>query len=141
MSCVVGTGAAAAKRLKLELGGGVATVDLFDIAGAATGAWTAAIVYGGSAMTFNTGTTFTPDPFTGGGRFSFINPNGGQRCLKFDVKSRVLSPAFYLRYPVGTAAVGQRMTTAIFVDSATKLVFLILQRMGGAECFEMAVQK
>ena len=92
-------------------------------------------------MTFTTGTTVTPDPYTGGGRFAFINASGLQRCLKFDVKNRVLSPAFYLRYPSGTAAVGQRMSTAMFVDGATKLVFIILQRMGGAECFEIAVQK
>ena len=116
-------------------------MDLFDIAGCATGAWTAAVVYGGSGMTFTTGTTVTPDPYTGGGRFAFINASGLQRCLKFDVKNRVLSPAFFLRYPSGTAAVGQRMSTAMFVDGATKLVFIILQRMGGAECFEMAVQK
>lgn len=122
-------------------GGVGAVMDLFDVAGGATGLWTAAIVYGGSGMTFTTGTTFTPDPYTGNGRFAFINPNGGQRCLKFDVKNRVLSPAFYLRYPMGTAAVGQRMATAMFVDGDTKLVFILLQRMAGAEVFEMAVQK
>ena len=118
-----------------------AVVDLFDIAGGTTGAWTAAIVYGGSGTTLTTGTTVTPDPYTGGGRFSFINVSGTQRCLKFDVKNRVLSPAFYVRYPQGTAVVGQRMATAMFVDGATKVVFLILQRTAGAECFEMAVQK
>jgi len=63
------------------------------------------------------------------------------RCIKFDVKNRVLSPAFYLRYPMGAAVVGQRMATAMFVDGATKLTFLLLQRTAGAECFEMAVQK
>lgn len=122
-------------------GGAGATMDVFDIAGAATGAWTANQPYGGSGMTFTTGTCMTPDPYTGGGRFVFVNPNGQQRCLKFDVKNRVLSPAFYLRYPMGTAAVGARMSTALFVDGATKLVFIILQRMAGAECFELAVQK
>jgi hypothetical protein len=122
-------------------GSNLATLDLFDIAGAATGLWTAAIPYGGSGTLLTTGTTFTPDPFTSGGRFSFINYSGGQRSLKFDVKNRVLSPAFYLRYPMGTAAVGQRMATAMFVDGTTKLVFILLQRMGGAEVFEMAVQK
>lgn len=122
-------------------GGAGATMDVFDIAGAATGAWTANQPYGGSGMTFTTGTCMTPDPYTGGGRFTFINANGLQRCLKFDVKNRVLSPAFFLRYPPGTAAVGGRMSTAMFVDGATKLVFIILQRMGGAEVFEMAVQK
>ena len=98
-----------------------AVMDLFDIAGNTTGAWTATIVYGGSGMTFTTGTCMTPDPYTGGGRFAFINASGLQRCLKFDVKNRVLSPAFFLRYPSGTAAVGQRMATAMFVDGATKL--------------------
>src|SRR5579885_26175 len=122
-------------------GGAGAVMDLFDIAGGATGLWTANIVYGGSGMTFTTGTTATPDPYTSGGRFTFINPNGGQRCLKWDNKNRTLSPAFYLRYPVGTAAVGQRMATAMFVDGSTKLVFLLLHRMAGAEVFEMAVQK
>jgi len=122
-------------------GGAGALMDLFDISGGATGAWTANIVYGGSGMTFTTGTTVTPDPYTGGGRFAFINPNGLQRCIKFDVKNRVLSPAFYLRYPMGAAVVGQRMATALFVDGATKLTFILLQRTAGAECFEMAVQK
>jgi hypothetical protein len=123
-------------------GGNVATLDLFDIAGAATGAWTLAAPYGGSGgVLFNTGSCGTPDPYTGNGRFAFINDRGTQRCLKFDVQNRVLSPAFYLRYPMGTAVVGQRMSTAMFVDGDTKLVFLILQRMAGAECFEMAVQK
>ena len=123
-------------------GGNVATLDLFDIAGAATGAWTLAIPYGGSGgVLFTTGSCGTPDPYTGDGRFAFINDRGTQRCLKFDVKNRVLSPAYYLRYPMGTAVVGQRMSTAMFVDGDTKLVFLILQRMAGAECFEMAVQK
>lgn len=122
-------------------GGAGLTMDVFDIAGTATGAWTVNQPYGGSGMTFTTGTCMTPDPYTGGGRFAFINPNGLQRCLKFDVKNRVLSPAFFLRYPMSTAAVGGRMSTAMFVDGATKLVFIILQRMGGAEVFEMAVQK
>ena len=115
-------------------GGNVATLDLFDIAGGATGAWTAAITYGGSGMLFTTGTTMTPDPYTGGGRFAFINPNGGQRCLKWDSKNRTLSPAYYLRYPMGTAAVGQRMATAMFVDGTTKLVFLLLQRTAVRKC-------
>ena len=122
-------------------GGATATMDLFDIAGGANGLWSAAITYGGSGMTFTTGTTATPDPHTSGGRFTFINPSGGQRCLKWDSKNRVLSPAFYLRYPMGAAVVGQRMATAMFVDGATKLTFIILQRSSAAECFEMAVQK
>ena len=57
------------------------------------------------------------------------------------MKNRALSPAFYLRYPVGTAADCQRLATALFVDGATKLTFLIRQRMAGVECFELAVQK
>jgi hypothetical protein len=123
-------------------GGNVSTLDLFDIAGSATGAWTGGITYGGSGMvTFSTGTTIAPDPNTGGGRFAFINYNGGQRCLRFDVKNRVLCPAFYLRYPQGTATVGERMAMTIFVDGSTKLTFILFQRMGGAEMFAMAVQK
>jgi len=122
-------------------GGNVATCDLFDIAGGTNGAWTAAILYGGSSTLFTTGTTATPDPYTGGGQTTFLNPNGGQRYLRFDVKNRALSPAFYLRYPVGTAADCQRLATALFVDGATKLTFLIRQRMAGVECFELAVQK
>lgn len=123
-------------------GGNVATLDLFDIAGGANGLWTGGVTYGGSGgALFTTGTTITADPFTGNGRFAFINYNGGQRCLKFDVKNRVISPAYYMRYPQGTVAVGARMATAMFVDGATKLVFILLQRMGGAEVFEMVVQK
>lgn len=86
-------------------------------------------------------TTITPDPYTGNGRFAFINYKSGQHCLKFDVKNRVISPDFYLRYPQVTAAVGERMATAMLVGGTTKLVFILLQRMAGAEVFEMAVQR
>ena len=118
-----------------------AVMDLFDIAGGATGAWTAAIVYGGSGMTFTTGTTVTPDPYTGGGRFAFINASGIAAVPEVRREEPRPLPRVLPPLSVGTAAVGQRMSTAMFVDGATKLVFILLQRMGGAECFEMAVQK
>ena len=118
-----------------------AVMDLFDIAGGATGAWTAAIVYGGSGMTFTTGTTVTPDPYTGGGRFAFINASGLQRCLKFDVKNRVLSPG--VLSPLSDGHGGGR-AAHVHGDVRGRRDEARLHHPpahGGAECFEMAVQK
>ena len=43
-------------------GGNVATCDLFDIAGGTNGAWTAAILYGGSSTLFTTARQRRPTP-------------------------------------------------------------------------------
>jgi len=118
-------------------GGGSAVVDLFDIAGAATGAWTAAIAIGNSGPTFAAGTCIAQDPWTNEGRYAVINQSATQRHFRFDMQNRVLLPAYYLRFPQGTAAVGSRLAVTIFADEPTRVSFLYEIRSSGGECFEL----
>ncbi len=120
-------------------GGGAATVDLFDIAGAATGAWTSTIAVGNAGATFAAGSCIALDPWTNEGRYAVINQSGTQRHFRFDMKNRVLLPAFYLRFPQGTAAVGARMATTIFTDDPTRVSFVVQVTASGQECFELLV--
>jgi hypothetical protein len=55
------------------------------------------------------------------------------------MKNRVLLPAFYLRFPQGTAAVGARMATTIFTDDPTRVSFVVQVTASGQECFELLV--
>jgi hypothetical protein len=105
-------------------GSGTNTLDIFDIAGAATGAWTTGVVYGKQAQTFTTGTCGAYDPATREGRFMHININGTQRFAKFDLKNRVLDAGSYFRFSQSTAIVGQKLACGLFVDGNTKANFV-----------------
>lgn len=123
-------------------GGGSGAIDVLDIAGAATGAWSNAITYGGAgSTTFTTGTGAAYDGNTLGGKYIYISQNGGQRGLRFDVLNRVLEPYAFLRYTQGTAVVGERLALTTFVDGATKLSFLMQVRSSSTEFFQVALQR
>lgn len=102
-------------------GGGSAAIDVLDIAGAATGSWSNDIAYGKKAQTFTTGTSGAYDPSTLGGRFLHLNINGTQRMARFDMRNRIMDAGSYLRFPMGTAVVGNRMATAAVIDGTTKV--------------------
>lgn len=123
-------------------GGGSAAVDLFDIAGAATGVWTSGIAIGGSTnVTINTASGCAYDPNTNEGKYLYLNQSGGQRFLRFDMRNRVIEPYGFLRYSQGTAVVGEKCAYVVFVDGTTKLGFLITMRNTGAETFQLALQR
>lgn len=122
-------------------GGGSASIDVLDIAGAATGAWSNDIVYGKKAQTFTTGTSGAYDPTTLGGRFLHLNINGTQRMARLDLRNRVLDAESYLRFPQGTAAVGSKLAIGSFIDGATKLSFLYQMTQTQAQLFSLAVQR
>lgn len=122
-------------------GAATSQIDIFDIAGAATGAWTSSIIYGNSGQTFTTGTTSEYEPATLSGKYFYVNVNGTQRFARFDMLNRVLEPYAYLEYVQGTAVVGDGMTMTLFIDGAVKLAFLIFQRRTYAECFQLALQR
>ena len=121
-------------------GGNVTTLDLFDIAGAATGAWTGAVPYGGSGALFTTGSCITYDPATA---YAYLNQNGGQAFYRFDGRNRVLEQWAQLRYAQGAAVVGARMATSLFVDSsgAPKLALPLVLRSSGTELFQTIAQR
>ena len=122
-------------------GGGVSTIDVLDIAGAATGAWSANIDYGQKAQTFTTGTCGAYDAVTNGGKYLYLQINGTQRYSRFDMLNRMLEPWAYNRYPQSTATVGGKMHMAFFIDGATKLAFLYSIRQTGTEQFSVALQR
>jgi hypothetical protein len=120
-------------------GGASATVDLFDIAGATTGSWTSAIAVGNAGPTFTTGTCLAVDPWTNEGRYAIINQSTSQRHFRFDMKNRVLLPAYYLRFAQGNPLVGARLATTRFLDDPTNVTFALQVRCNGQECFELLV--
>jgi hypothetical protein len=117
------------------------TLDVFDLAGSATGAWTAAAAYGGQATTFTTGQHWAYDPVTAGGRYAYAQINGTQRFARYDALNRVLEPWCYLRYPQGTALVGNTLHLAYAIDGTTKLGFLFCVVESGANQFACALQR
>uniref|UniRef100_A0A7C5YS20 Uncharacterized protein n=1 Tax=candidate division CPR3 bacterium TaxID=2268181 RepID=A0A7C5YS20_UNCC3 len=125
-------------------GGASNTLDLLDIAGASgTGAWTAAIAYGGStaATTFTTGTGSCYDGATNTGKYGYINVNATQRFLRFDVLNRVLEPWAYLPYAQNTATIGEKIATSLFIDGTTKLAFLYAIQSTGTVFWNCAIQR
>lgn len=97
-------------------GGNSAAIDLFDIAGAATGSWSADIAYGKKGQLFTTGTSGAYDPATNQGRLMYINVNGTQRMARFDLKNRIVDANPFLDTPQGTPTVGQRLCNVVYVD-------------------------
>lgn len=117
-------------------GGASSAIDILDIAGAATGSWTADIAYGNKSQTFTTGTCGIYNPLTEGGKYYYININGGQRSARFDMLNRVLEPYGYLDYTQGTAVVGRRTALISFFDGNTTIPFFVHQRMANTEMFQ-----
>jgi hypothetical protein len=92
--------------------GTASTVDMFDIAGGTTGAWTSAVTISG-AVTLNTGSCSMYSPFCGQGKHTFINAytaSAVNQMYRFDSRTRTLSPLTATDWiQSGTAAVGGRI--------------------------------
>lgn len=113
--------------------GASATVDLLDIAGAITGAWTGGIVIDG-AISVGTGTNGCYAPYNQEGRFTYLNiyvASAANQIYRFDSKHRVLSPYTPTDFiQAGTAALGNRMAAyAAFNGSETYDVVLLLSHL------------
>jgi hypothetical protein len=108
-------------------GGGANTLDIFDIAGAATGTWTNAITYGNQNQTFTTAASAIQDPATNQGRYTYIYVGASsQRFYRFDMKNNILENSTFLRIPTGAAGnqVIKLLAQTVFVDGNTKLSFI-----------------
>jgi hypothetical protein len=122
-------------------GGNVASIDVLNIAGGATGTWEPDIWYNKRGQTFTTGTSGAYDPITFGGRFLHLNVNGTQRFVRFDVRNRVLDPGSYLPFPPGVAAVGGKCAMVWLIDGSTKLGELINVSPSQAQAFGVLVTR
>lgn len=118
------TGNARQSQIFSIRGGTVTNIDVLDIASGATGTWTSTIDYGNRGQTFTTGTCGQLDPVTMGGRYLYLNVNGTQRFVRFDMFDRVMEPWTYLRFAQGTAVVGNKIGMTTFIDGSTKLTIM-----------------
>lgn len=111
--------------------GGAVSLDLFDIAGATTGAWTGAVAYDGSVNSFGAGTTGCYAPVGEEGRFTYVNvyvASAINQIYRFDAKHRVFSPYTPTDFiQTGTAALGGRMAAYTAIDGADKYSVVLLQ--------------
>jgi hypothetical protein len=122
-------------------GGNTASIDVLNIAGAATGSWENDILYNKRGQTFTLGTSGAYDPVTMSGRFIHLCVNATQRFARFDVKNRVLDVGTYLWYPPGGAVAGCKMAVAYLIDGSTKLAEVINVSSSQVYTFGCMVQK
>lgn len=122
-------------------GGASNALDVFDLAGAATGAWTENVTYGNKSQTFTTGTSLVYDPVGNGGRYAYVSVNGTQRFARLDLKNAHLEPYAWLEYPQGTAVVGEGLAWTLFVDGTTRIPFLVHLQRTGANVFQVVAQE
>ena len=120
--------------------GSAVTLDLLDIAGGTTGAWTGAITYDGN-ISMVTGATNCYAPFGEEGRFSYINVYSSgtiNQIYRFDAKNRVLSPYVSTDFiQSGAAAQGSRMAAYCAIDGTDKYVCVLLQSHLSTICQEL----
>ena len=111
-------------------GGNTSTLDMLDIAGGTTGAWSNDVVYDGKAPLLTTGSCGKYAPCDNEGRFGYLNIYGASvlnQIYRFDVKNRVLqafTPTDWIQ--AGTAAVGDRIGTCVAIDENDKYTIVFL---------------
>lgn len=120
--------------------GGVATLDVLDIAGSITGTWTGGITYDG-AVTLGSGSGASYAPFGNEGRHTYINTyvaSQVSQIFRFDAQNRVLSPYTPTDFlQSGTAAVGNRVATYCAIDGTDKYDVILLNSHLSTVCQEL----
>jgi hypothetical protein len=121
--------------------GGAVTLDVLDIAGGTTGAWTGAIAYDGNVNSFGAGTTGAYAPFGEEGRFAYVNvyvASQLSQIYRFDVKHRVFSPYVATDFiQTGTATLGGRMAAVAAIDGTDEYGVVLLQSHLSTICQEL----
>jgi hypothetical protein len=119
-------------------------LDVFDIAGGTSGTWAtlgSASIGGTLGTNLTTGTSGVHDTAGNQGRFFYVNINGTQRFMRFDMLNRCLQPWCYLRYAQSTAVTGNKLSTKTYIDGATKITMLYAMRHSGNELFGCLLQR
>ena len=99
-------------------GGGI-VLDLLDIAGGATGLFSAAVAYNAQQTSLSTGTSGDYAPATQMGRWGYVALNALGQMFRFDVKYRSVFPWPTTPVMAGTAVVGNRLCISIYVNPTT----------------------
>lgn len=107
-----------------------AVVDTLNIAGAATGSWSSAIVIDG-AVTTTAASCGAYSPYDNEGRMFYMNiyvASAINQIYRFDVKHRVLAPFTPTDLiQAGTAAQGKRMAAYCAIDGSVNYDCILLQ--------------
>ena len=123
-------------------GGAALTLDLLDIAGGTTGAWTNGITYNGQQTAITTGNCGKYAPADNQGRYGYMILNATGNFYRFDVKNRTMEAWAQIRYAqTGTAAVGDRVAVIAFVDGATKVSVVHFLSHLAANFFDILAQR
>lgn len=117
------------RRIYSFRGGGVATLDYYDIA---ANSWTSGVVYGNSNATFTTGSSWANNK-----GIIYVQKDATGRFFKFDVAGNTLWPLSTLIYTQGAAVAGDKVFVFSYVDGATEIEFLYNFRNTGTELFRM----
>lgn len=124
-------------------GNNTSTLDLFDISATTTGTWSSTIAYIGGPLP-TSGFMGAYDPVTNAGRYLYINSGSiqlQQYNYRFDLKSRIVEPWTYLRYPGGVSLQAPTMACLFFIDGSIKLSFLYMLQHTSANMFSIACQR
>lgn len=125
--------------------GGASTLDVLDIAGGTTGAWTSGVTYDG-AQVVTTGSAGAYSPYGNEGRFFYLNiyASGAlNQIFRFDTKHRVMSPFTPTdSIQLGTAVAGNRMAAYCALDTdkdgiSTNYDVVLLQNNLSTLCQEL----
>ena len=124
--------------------GTTANLDVLDIAGGTTGAWTGALVYDGSPGALpSTGSCGCYSPFENEGRMFYLNlytASAVNQMYRFDVQNRVLSPFTPTDFlQSGAAALGKRMAAYAAIDGNDTYDVVLLQSHLSTVAQEMVV--
>ena len=124
-------------------GGATVTLDLLDIAGGTTGAWSGAVTYDGNTTAIGVGSTGCYAPFENEGRMFYVNAyvaSAANQFFRFDVQNRVLSPYTNTDFiQSGTAALGGRMAAYCAIDGTDNYDVVLLQSHLSTVCQELVV--
>lgn len=121
--------------------GTTSIIDVLDITAATAGTWSNNITYGGSNITFISGSSSAYLGGTQSGKYCYIQPGINQNLLRFDCVNRMLEPYSQLRYTEGAAVIGTKMATTVYIDGSTKLGFVFKLRSTGTEWFENLITR
>ena len=117
-------------------------LDVLDIAGGVTGAWTGAIVYDG-AVNLTIGTCGGYAPFDNEGRMQYMNlyvASSVNQMHRFDVQNRVMSPFTPTDFlQAGTAAGAKRIACYAAIDGTDTYDVILMQSHLSTVAQEMVV--
>lgn len=122
-------------------GGSTVNMDILNVAGAAAGSWTSGASYGSIGTNFAIGSCIAYDSASNNGEIAYIQLNGTQNFLRFNMFNKDMNQWAQIRYPQGAAVEGCRLACVPWFDGSTPVGMLHQLRSTGAELFDIVIQR